>query len=113
MDLANFCCTLSNNYKNVEIILPKDNMYEEARQIYNRMHNLYPAMIIRTLNRSALKEVVSFAKLNNLELAIRGGGHHIAGFGSTQGGILVDFSPYNEVVIDEKNGQACISPGAR
>lgn len=113
MDLVHFCCTLSNNYKNVEIILPKDNMYEEARQIYNRMHNLYPAMIIRTLNRSALKEVVSFAKLNNLELAIRGGGHHIAGFGSTQGGILVDFSPYNEVVIDEKNGQACISPGAR
>jgi hypothetical protein len=105
--------TLKNKYEGVSIIFPDDSAYEQARHVYNRMHDLYPSMIIQTLNRSALKEIVNFVALNNIELAIRGGGHHIAGFGSTQGGILLDFSSFNDVVIDENHQSVRVSPGAR
>src|SRR5438128_3254149 len=110
---SDFGNTLLSKYEDVSVIFPGDSTYEEARQVYNRMHDLYPLMIIRTMNRSALRELVSFVAFNDIELAIRGGGHHIAGFGSTQGGILLDFSPYRDVVIDEVKGIASIFPGAR
>ncbi|MFU2326258.1 FAD-binding protein [Pseudomonas sp. NFX98] len=113
MSYEYFCNNLENNYKNVTIIRPGDSLYDDARQVYNRMHDLYPLIIIRTMNRLALKEIISFATLNDIELAIRGGGHHIAGFGSTQGGILLDLSPYNDIIIDEANQIVRISPGAR
>ncbi|MVV51055.1 FAD-binding oxidoreductase [Pseudomonas sp. PB120] len=113
MDFRDFGNALLGKYKEVSIIFPDHSDYEAARQLYNRMHNLYPSMIIRTLNQSALKELVHYVAINNIELAIRGGGHHIAGFGSTQGGILLDFSIYRDVGIDEENRIASVSPGAR
>lgn len=113
MDFRSFGITLLSKFEGVSIIFPEDSAYEAVRQVYNRMHNLYPSMIIRTLNQSALKELVRYVALNDVELAIRGGGHHIAGFGSTQGGILLDFSIYRDVAIDEAKGVASVSPGAR
>lgn len=113
MGFGDFGNTLLSKYSDVSIIFPEDSIYEAARQLYNRMHNLYPSMIIRTLNKSALKELVQYVTLNEIELAIRGGGHHISGFGSTQGGILLDFSIYRDVVIDEAKGIARVCPGAR
>jgi hypothetical protein len=113
MDFREFGNTLLVKHEGVGIIFPDDSEYEVARQLYNRKHNLYPSMIIRTLNQSAIKELVHYVALNGIELAIRGGGHHIAGFGSTQGGILLDFSIYRDVVIDEVKGIAIVSPGAR
>lgn len=91
MGFGDFGNSLLSKYSDISIIFPEDSSYEAARQLYNRMHNLYPAMIIRTQNQSALKELIQYVALNEIELAIRGGGHHIAGFGSTQGGILLDF----------------------
>ncbi|MFW0756655.1 FAD-binding protein [Pseudomonas sp. H11T01] len=113
MSNSDFGNALLSKYEDVSVLFPGDSTYAEARQVYNRMHDLYPLMIIRTMNRSALRELVNFVAFNDIELAIRGGGHHIAGFGSTQGGILLDFSPYKDVVIDEVKGIASISPGAR
>ncbi|MGX1174348.1 FAD-binding protein [Pseudomonas sp. R151218B TE3479] len=104
---------LISKYEDITIIFPDDSAYEKTRQVYNRMHDLYPSMIIQTLNRAALKEIVSFVTANGIELAIRGGGHHIAGFGSTQGGILLDFSPFNDIVIDGIHKIARVQPGAR
>lgn len=110
---SNFGRELLDKFEGVVIIFPGDPAYEESRKVYNRMHDLYPIMIVQTMSRAVLKAVVKYGALHNIELAIRGGGHHIAGFGSTHGGILIDFSPFTDVHVDAENGIARILPGAR
>ena len=110
---SDFARELLIQYENVTVVLPGDHAYEACRKLYNRMHDLYPAMIFQTMNVSALKEIISYGAQHDIELAIRGGGHHIAGFGSTQGGILIDFSPFTDIKIDAEKGLARILPGAR
>lgn len=101
------------NYESVELLSYGDTGYDEARQVYNRMHDLKPLLIVRTQNSIAIRKVLKLVTKHKLELAIRGGGHHIAGFGSTDGGILLDFSGFNGVQIDSLQGIARIEPGAR
>lgn len=100
-------------YEAVELLFPGEPGYEEGRQVYNRIHDLHPLLIVRTLNRAAIGAVLELVADNGLELAIRGGGHHIAGFGSTEGGVLLDFSGFNGVRIDVLQGIAHVQPGVR
>lgn len=97
----------------VELLFPGEPGYEEGRQLYNRMHDLHPLLIVRTLDRAAIRTVLKVVTENRLELALRGGGHHIAGFGSTEGGVLLDFSGFRGVEIDAQQGIARVQPGAR
>jgi hypothetical protein len=90
-----------------------DPHYEEARALYNRYHNLYPGALVRTLSPASIGGVIRFATDYNLPLAIRGGGHHIAGYGSCEGGIVIDFSPFRTVVINSAGGIIEVEPGAR
>lgn len=95
-----------------DVVTPSDARYEAARQIYNRYHDLYPAALIRTLERDDLRSVLAFARDSGTELAIRGGGHHIGGLGSSHGGIVVDFSPFRQVMPDRRNCVVDVQPGA-
>lgn len=100
-------------HESVELLFPGEPGYDEGRQVYNRIHDLHPLLIVRTLNRAAIRAMLEVVADNQLELAIRGGGHHIAGFGSTEGGVLLDFSGFNGVQIDAFQGIARVQPGAR
>jgi len=95
-----------------EVITPRDAHYDEARKIYNRFHDLYPAALVRTLDQSCLRQVLGFATLQGVELAIRGGGHHIGGLGTSHQGIVIDFSPFKQVRVDTANGVVHVQPGA-
>jgi FAD/FMN-containing dehydrogenase len=105
--IADFVATLD-----CDVVTPRDTRYEAARQIYNRYHDLYPTALIRTLNRDDLRSVLAFARDSGAELAIRGGGHHIGGLGTSHGGIVVDFSPFRQVTPDLRNGVVHVQPGA-
>src|SRR3954464_9019344 len=76
---------------NIAVIVPTDAEYESARLIYNRMHDLRPAFIVRTVAPTAIAQILRFVQESRVPLAIRGGGHHIAGFGSCDDGIVIDF----------------------
>lgn len=95
-----------------EVITPQDAHYDEARQIYNRFHDMYPAALVRTLDHACLRQVLSFAMAQGVELAIRGGGHHIGGLGTSHQGIVIDFSPFQQVQLDAANGVVHVQPGA-
>ncbi|KRP61021.1 FAD-dependent oxidoreductase [Pseudomonas orientalis] len=99
--------------ESVELLFPGEPGYDEGRQVYNRIHDLHPLVIVRSLNQAVIRAVLKVVADNQLELAIRGGGHHIAGFGSTEGGVLLDFSPFNGVQLDMLLGIARVQPGAR
>lgn len=97
----------------VILLFPGDPDYDSGRQVYNTIHDLHPLVIVRTLDHAFIREVLAVVVDYQLELAIRGGGHHIAGFGSTEGGVLLDFSPFNGVQIDAALGIARVQPGVR
>lgn len=97
----------------VELIGRSDLRYETARLIYNRFHDLHPAALVRTKDAPSVAEMLRFAIDQGVPIAIRGGGHHIAGFGSCEGGVVLDFSPFREVTIDSSTGIVEVEPGAR
>jgi len=95
----------------VNLIPPDDSRYETARLVYNRMHDCYPKLIVQTMDVGVLRQVMVFAFKHNIVLAIRGGGHHIGGFGTCNDGILIDFSPFKNIRIDKENNIASVDPG--
>lgn len=100
-------------FESVQLLAPGEAGYEEGRQVYNRLHDLHPCLIVRTLDPLAIRALLAVARSHRIELAIRGGGHHIAGFGGTEGGVLLDFSPFKGVQLDEESGIARVQPGVR
>jgi FAD/FMN-containing dehydrogenase len=95
------------------VLFPDDPSYEESRRTYNRIHDHRPAALVRTCDPAALREVIAFAMDAGLEIAIRGGGHHIGGLGTTDGGIVLDFCTARRVTVDAVGRVLCSAPGAR
>lgn len=87
--------------------------FDDAHKIYNRYHNVVPAALVRTMNPKHIATILQFTRQNEIPLAIRGGGHHIAGYGSCDAGIVIDFSHYRGVRLDNASGTAEVDPGAR
>jgi FAD/FMN-containing dehydrogenase len=82
------------------ILLPGDTGYEEARSVFNGLIDARPALIARCGETGDIVRAVTFARDNGLEVSIRGGGHGVAGRAVTDGGLMIDLSPMNEVRVD-------------
>src|SRR3954449_6748516 len=74
------------------IITPESDTYESARALYNSMQDRRPALIVQAQDAADVAATVSFAREVGLPLAVRGGGHNVAGLGSVDDGIVVDLS---------------------
>ena len=110
-DMVNELVELLEKNSAVTLITPESSSYEDARLVYNRMHDCYPELIIRTMDLTAIRAVMQFAFSHQIVLAIRGGGHHIGGFGTCDKGIVLDFSPFKDIHIDSENHIATVDPG--
>lgn len=95
----------------VDVITATDPRYSDGRHVYNRLHDARPAALVRTLERNALARVFDVARKYGVEIAVRGGGHHVAGFGTTDGGIVIDMSVFRGVTIGPRFIE--VQPGAR
>ncbi|MFV8183848.1 FAD-binding oxidoreductase [Streptomyces sp. AF1B] len=85
---------------NGELIGPEDSAYEEARAVYNAMIDRRPALVARCADADAVVRVIGFARAHDLPLAVRGGGHHGAGMGTVDGGVVADLSPLKDIQVD-------------
>ena len=83
-----------------EVITPSDLKYASARRVYNAMIDRRPALIVCCASVSDILASVEMARLNNLGIAVRGGGHSIAGFGVCDGGLVIDLSQMKGLVVD-------------
>ncbi|MBZ8133959.1 FAD-binding oxidoreductase [Afifella sp. IM 167] len=92
--------------------LPDDDGYEEARTIWNAMIDRRPGLVVRCAGASDVIQAVDFARRHGLALAIRGGGHNIAGSAVCDGGLQIDLSPMRWVRVVEQNRCADVGPGA-
>ena len=86
--------------------------YEEARKVWNGMIDCKPRFIVRCASAADAAAAVNFARDNGLAVAVRGGGHNIAGNAVCEGGLVIDFSQMRAVQVDAANKRARIEPGA-
>jgi len=95
-----------------ELILPEDERYREACQVYNGMIHKEPAAIAYCENVSDVITSVNFARENTVRLAIRGGGHNAAGLGICDDGLVIDLSPMSYTRVDPNSRTVRVGGGA-
>jgi FAD/FMN-containing dehydrogenase len=95
-----------------DLIRPGDAGYDKARAVWNGMIDRYPLLIARCATVADVVTAVHFARHNNLPLAVRGGGHNVAGYGTLDDGLVIDLSPMNRVEVDPEARIARAQGGA-
>ena len=93
-----------------EVICPGDADYETARAVHNGMIDKRPEIIVRVANAGDVMATVNFARENRRLLSVRGGGHSGPGFGTNDGGVVIDLSRMRGVRIDP-NGKTARAEG--
>jgi FAD/FMN-containing dehydrogenase len=94
-----------------ELIQPGDEGYESARRVWNGAIDRYPALVARATGVADVRAAVRFARDQGLPLAVRGGGHNVAGTAVCDGGVVLDCSPMKGVWVDPAARTARAQPG--
>ncbi len=79
-----------------------DDGYDAARKVWNGMIDKNPALIVRCTGVADVISCVNFARTNNLLVAVRGGGHNVAGNAVCDGGMVIDLSRMKGIRVDPK-----------
>ena len=84
------------------LLIPGDNDYESARRVHNGMIDRRPAVIARCLGTADVVDALDFAIEHGLEIAVRGGGHNVAGRAVCDDGMMIDLSSMKGCHVDPK-----------
>jgi FAD/FMN-containing dehydrogenase len=95
-----------------ELITPEDPGYDEARQVFFKGVDKRPLAVARVAGADDVARVVTAARETGLELAVRSGGHSRSGYGTSDGGLVIDLSGMNSVEIDDDDRTAWVESGA-
>src|SRR6059058_3284468 len=96
-----------------QVVTPADDGYAEAARAWNgEFDGRRPAVVVRCAGAADVIAAVGFARSNDLPVAVRGGGHSIAGFSTIDDGIVIDLSEMNSVRVDPAARRAYVGGGA-
>jgi FAD/FMN-containing dehydrogenase len=95
-----------------DVIAAEDEGFEQARAVYNAMIDKHPVVVTRPVNAGDVMAAVDFARESRLPVAIRGGGHSVPGFGTCDGGVVIDLSRMRGVRVDPEKRTARAEGGA-
>jgi FAD/FMN-containing dehydrogenase len=94
------------------VAMPGEEGYSAARTIWNAAIDRSPALVARCLGAADVINAVKLARDENALVAVRGGGHNIAGNAVCEGGLLIDLSLMKSVRVDPVARTARVEPGA-
>ena len=94
-----------------DVLKPTDRGYGE-KPVFNAMHQRRPALIVRCTGTADVVDAVKFARQHNLLVAVRGGGHSVAGHSSCDNGIVIDLTRMRGVDVDPESRSARVQGGA-
>ncbi|HKN19094.1 MAG TPA: FAD-dependent oxidoreductase, partial [Dissulfurispiraceae bacterium] len=86
-----------------KIVCPGDEGYEVARKVWNGMIDRHPSLILYCAGVEDIRRAVDFARTNNLLVAVRSGGHNVAGNAVCDGGLVIDLSRMKGIEVDHKS----------
>ena len=95
-----------------EVITPDDPSYDDARRLWNAVHDRRPAVIVRPTTATKVATAIRFARDHDLEIVVRSGGHSSAGLKGTDGCLVVDLSGMRGVEVDPRTRIARSNGGA-
>lgn len=93
------------------LVLPQDAEYDTARRVRNARIDCRPAAIVRCLNLNDIQQALRLAAKENMPVALRGGGAHVAGYGTCHNGLVLDLSLMKQITIDPIKRLAHVAPG--
>ena len=88
------------------LLQPNDPDYEEVRRVHNGLVDKRPKLIARCRGVADIRDAVGLARALNLEIAVRGGGHNVAGRATVDGGLMIDLSLMKGIHVDPKTRTA-------
>jgi FAD/FMN-containing dehydrogenase len=94
------------------VLEPGDQDYDDARAVWNGMIDRRPAVIVRAASAEDIAPTVRQARALGLRLAIRGGGHNVAGHGTVEGGLVLDLGDLDDIVVDAAARRVRVGAGA-
>jgi FAD/FMN-containing dehydrogenase len=94
-----------------DVLTPADDGFD-ANPIYNAMHSRRPALKVRVTGTADVVDTVNFARERSLLVAVRGGGHSVAGLSTCDGGIVIDLTRMRAVTVDPVARRASVQGGA-
>lgn len=94
------------------VLVPGDQTYDDARAVWNGMIDRRPAVIVRCRDADDVIAAVTFAGEQHLPVAIRGGGHNVAGHAVCDDGVMIDLSEMRNVQVDPERRRARVAGGA-
>jgi FAD/FMN-containing dehydrogenase len=94
-----------------ELITPDDSSYDEARQVFFKGFDRRPLAVARVAGADDVARVVTAARDSGLDLAVRSGGHSRAGYGTSDGGLVIDLSGMKALDIDTDARTAWVETG--
>jgi hypothetical protein len=89
-----------------QLVQPGDAGYDAWRRVHNGLIDKHPAAIARCHGVADVVDAVRLARAAGLEVAVRGGGHNVAGLGTIEGGLLIDLSLMKGIHVDVANRTA-------
>ena len=95
-----------------ELVTPENPGYDEARQVFFKGWDRRPLAVARVAGADDVAAVINAARAGGLELAVRSGGHSRPGYGTVDGGLVIDLSGMNSVEIDDDGETAWVETGA-
>ncbi|MGZ4741397.1 MAG: FAD-binding oxidoreductase, partial [Ilumatobacteraceae bacterium] len=83
-----------------QVIVPSDAGYDSARRVWNGNVDRWPAVVVRCSGVADVQIAVGFACEHDLLVSVRGGGHSAPGYGTNDGGIVIDLSAMRGIRVD-------------